>query len=135
VLLGVTVTAMGVGLRGRDPLRFDILRDRGVMARPTESGAVENVYRLKLMNATGAPMTGRLTVRDADGKALEVEPSQIVSLAAADTGAMAVSVRLPAERALAEAGRALPVDFVVEVTQPDRPLREVRGHSTFLVPR
>jgi cytochrome c oxidase accessory protein FixG len=134
-LLGLTVAAMGVGLLQRAPLRVDILRDRGVLARPVEDGAVENVYRLQLMNATGAPLQGRLAVQDRQGGSLLVDPADTVPLAAAGTGAMVVRVRLPAERALAQAGHTLPVDFVIEVALADGRLRSVRESSTFIVPR
>lgn len=105
------------------------------MARPVEDGTVENVYRLQLMNATGAPLQGRLAVQDRLGGTLLVDPVDTVALAAADTGAMVVRVRLPAERALAEAGHTLPVDFVIEVAQADGRRRSVRESSTFIVPR
>ena len=42
-------TAAGLSLALRTPLKVDVLRDRG-MPREVESGAIENVYRLQVMN-------------------------------------------------------------------------------------
>ena len=130
-LLALTLAAMAWGLNARAPLGFDILRDRGVMARSVEDGAVENVYRLRLRNHTGQPLDGRLRVRSADGLVLLAEPARIVPLPAASTAEMALSVRMPADGAQERAGRALPVDIIVETPAGDT----VREHSTFLVPR
>ena len=130
-LLALTLAAMAWGLAARAPLGFDILRDRGVMARPVEDGAVENVYRLRLRNNTGRPLDGELAVRTDDGLALGAEPARIVPLPAAGTADMALSVRLPAEAALERAGRTLPVELIVTLPTGER----VSERSTFIVPR
>jgi len=130
-LLALTLAAMAWGLAARAPLGFDILRDRGVMARPVEDGAVENVYRLRLRNNTGRPLDGQLAVRTDDGLALGAEPARIAPLPAAGTADMALSVRLPAEAALERAGRTLPVELIVTLPTGER----VSERSTFIVPR
>jgi polyferredoxin len=43
---------MAVSLALRSPFRVDVVRDRGVMARIVAGGAIENVYRLQIMNVT-----------------------------------------------------------------------------------
>jgi cytochrome c oxidase accessory protein FixG len=130
-LLGLTLAAMVWGMAQRAPLGVDVLRDRGVMARPVEDGAVENVYRLRLRNNTGRSLDGRLSVRTPDGLALVAEPDHIVSLPAAGTAEMVLGARLPAEQALERAGRTLPIELVIET-----PIGEaVQERSTFIVPR
>ena len=129
-LLALTLAAMAWGLEARAPLGFDILRDRGVMARPVEDGAVENVYRLRLRNHTGRPLDGQLAVRTADGLTLVAEPARIAPLPAAGATDMVLSVRLPAEAALANAGRTLPVELIVTTPTGER----VSERSTFIVP-
>lgn len=130
-LLALTLAAMVWGVNARAPLGFDILRDRGVMARPVEDGAVENVYRLRLRNHTGQPLDGRLAVRAADGQTLVVEPARIVPLPAAGTAEMVLSVRMPAGLVPQSAGRSVSVNMVVETLTGET----VCEHSTFLVPR
>jgi hypothetical protein len=53
ILVAITV-ALGVSLYLRTPLKVDVIRDRGALARMVEQGRIENVYRLQLMNATEA---------------------------------------------------------------------------------
>lgn len=49
-LLAVIVVATGVSLALRNPLKVDVLRDRGALAREVGDGVVQNVYRLQIMN-------------------------------------------------------------------------------------
>ena len=46
----------------RLPLRVDVVRDRGSLARVVEDGRIENVYRLQVMNTTEAPQQYRISV-------------------------------------------------------------------------
>src|SRR6476661_4533117 len=49
ILLAI-VTAFGLSLAMRTPLKMDVLRDRGAMGREVDGGVIENVYRLQIMN-------------------------------------------------------------------------------------
>jgi cytochrome c oxidase accessory protein FixG len=49
ILCGI-ILAAGVSLWLRVPLKVDVIRDRAAIAREVEGGAVENVYRLQLIN-------------------------------------------------------------------------------------
>jgi cytochrome c oxidase accessory protein FixG len=49
ILLAI-VAAAGVSLALRVPLKVDVIRDRAAIAREVEGGAIENVYRLQLIN-------------------------------------------------------------------------------------
>jgi cytochrome c oxidase accessory protein FixG len=49
-LLAVVIVATGVSLALRNPLKVDVLRDRGALAREVGDGVVQNVYRLQIMN-------------------------------------------------------------------------------------
>ena len=50
-----------VSLSMRNPLRVDVMRDRGALAREIEGTMIENVYRLQIMNASENPMRVTLT--------------------------------------------------------------------------
>jgi hypothetical protein len=47
------------------PLKVDVIRDRGALARMVEQGRIENVYRLQIMNAT--ELSGYRFLPDAAG--------------------------------------------------------------------
>ena len=53
-VLAAIVIAMLASLWLRVPLRVDVIRDRAAIVRYAEGGAIENVYRLQIMNTTEA---------------------------------------------------------------------------------
>ena len=61
VLLAIATTA-GVALYLKNPIKMDVMRDRGVLARESSPGVMENVYRIQIMNTDEVPRTFRLTV-------------------------------------------------------------------------
>ena len=58
ILMSVFVIALGM----RNPLRMDIMRDRGALSRELATGEIENVYRIQVMNSSEFPMALGLTV-------------------------------------------------------------------------
>src|SRR5690606_29057693 len=63
------VVALVASLALRSPLRMDVIRDRNTLARLTTDGAIENTYRLQLMNAGETPLKVRVSVTGIDGLA------------------------------------------------------------------
>jgi len=55
-IMTVLMTAFAVSLFMRNPLRVDVMRDRGALAREIEGTKIENVYRLQIMNSSENPM-------------------------------------------------------------------------------
>ena len=55
ILLGLGSLFLG-SLLMRTPLRMDIMRDRGALAREVDGEMIENVFRLHLMNASEHPL-------------------------------------------------------------------------------
>ena len=49
-LLLAIIAATAASLYLRNPLKVDIIRDRGALAREAAPGVIENVYRLQIMN-------------------------------------------------------------------------------------
>ncbi|NDY93616.1 cytochrome c oxidase accessory protein CcoG [Ideonella livida] len=141
-LLGLMGAALVLGLWQRPTLRANVLRDRGVMARQVEDGAVENVYRLQVMNASLAPRQVQLAVEPDPGtqpplpaQALQMHGQTQLSLASADAGFATVDIRLDGAEAAARTGQVLQVTLVITATEPDGRVETVRERSTFLVPR
>ncbi len=96
VLLTIcSATALGIAMR--TPLKVDIIRDRGVMAREVEDGLIENVFTLRLMNTDEKPHVYRLGIAGLDGIRFAGTPE--VEVAAASTKSMVIPVRVPPEAA------------------------------------
>jgi polyferredoxin/cytochrome c553 len=71
LVYGTVLAALGsafvYSLATRAPIRADVVRDRGTLARMVEGGRIENVYRLQLMNATEAVEHVRVEVEGLPG--------------------------------------------------------------------
>jgi cytochrome c oxidase accessory protein FixG len=62
-LIMLALTALMItGLATRTPFRFDVLRDRAVLARETSDGYVENAYTLHIMNTQAHARSYQLRV-------------------------------------------------------------------------
>jgi len=70
-VLMMLVVGLLVSLWLRDSFKVDVVRDRGVLARLTDGGKLENVYRLQIMNATEETQHYELSVKGL--KNLEIE--------------------------------------------------------------
>jgi len=57
----------------RNPLRVDVIRDRGVLAREAPGGRIENVYRLQLINTSESALVLRLGATGLPGLDVHVE--------------------------------------------------------------
>jgi cytochrome c oxidase accessory protein FixG len=119
------------GLQGRSDVRVDVIRDRGVMARQVDDGAVENVYRAQLMNQTDLPLRVRLSVSGLPGA---VADAPEVLLGPVEDRQVNVTVRLRAQQAAQQAGQTLPVRLAV-ASRSEVGSSLVSEGSTFIVPR
>ena len=60
-LILILVIAFIASLAMRNPLRVDVIRDRGVLGREVAGGLIENVYRLQIINTSDSPLRLRLS--------------------------------------------------------------------------
>ena len=125
--------AVGAGATGalalRNPLKVDVLRDRGALAREAQPGVIENVYRLVIMNTTESPQRFTIRARGVPGLAVAgVTQPVAVDAAAART----VPIRL---QAAADAGEPGPHKIEFEVASVDDPSMKRDERSTFILPR
>ena len=84
----------------RNPLQFDVIRDRHSLYRQLPGGAVENLYTIKAANPDDRAHAFELTVRLDNGEALAATPSHF-TLAAGESRAITVAVRTDDDEHLA----------------------------------
>jgi polyferredoxin len=126
-VLGVIILAAALSLAYHMPLKVDVLRDRG-MPKITETGAIENVYRLQIMNTQEVGRTFKVSVKGIAGA--EIVNATVVSVNSASAVAFPVRVRIPAGSAEIGSTR---ISFVVEdINAPEVAVNE---KAAFLVPR
>jgi cytochrome c oxidase accessory protein FixG len=129
----VLVAAMAASLWMRSPFRVDVIRDRNALARQVEDGAIENVYRLQVMNATEAALPVTVTVSGLPGLTLVLPPT--APIGPAEARWVVANVRLPAEALSAVAAGSHRVEFAVTGRSGAREPVTVREPSTFIIPR
>ena len=131
-LLLIAMSAVATAFVTRPEVRLNVLRDRNIMARTVDQGAVENVYTLQLMNTSDREQSLKLSVEPATGLML-LGPSTVV-LPPAQAHTITVTAHMPQAVAATKAGEIIDIHF--EVTDPGHPsLPPVREPSTFIVPR
>ncbi|MEZ5487915.1 MAG: cytochrome c oxidase accessory protein CcoG [Steroidobacteraceae bacterium] len=67
-LLAVLTIGLGVAISARKPADLDALHDRNTLYRSLESGEIENVYTLKIMNKDQRPHRFAVTLEAVEGK-------------------------------------------------------------------
>ena len=125
--------AFAVSVAMRSPFKFDVVKDRGALARLVEDGAIENVYRLQIRNLTEASQTYEVRASGVEGLEVLAEPA---SAGPAAMASMSVSLRLPFAAAQALAGQSVPVVFEVKGTGSATNASTMQSEkSSFYVPR
>jgi len=110
-ILGAVACAAGVTLWMRVPVKVDVIRDRGGLAREVEAGRVENVYRLQLMNTDERARRIRVRVEGgADLGALAIVGDSDFEMAPVTT--RMVAVRVQAEPRAAKGSQ--PIVFAID---------------------
>ena len=132
LLLAISA-AFVIGLLQRSPFRVDVMRDRGVLARMVEQGAIENAYRLQIMNSQESVQRYRIGVTGLQGLTLAAAPS--IELGPMEERTVTATVRLAGQQAAPLAGQALAIHFAVEQLSGDQVGHQVLEKSSFLVPR
>lgn len=95
VLLTAVTSALVAAIALRVPLKVNVIRDRGTLAREVEGGLIENVYRLQVMNTSEEPRRYSIAVSGLPGIRLASEG--VVEVAAASTRGVSARVRVPPE--------------------------------------
>jgi len=127
ILLTITA-AVGVSLYLRTPLRVDVMRDRGSLARMVEQGRIENVYRLQIMNATEETQRYAIGVSGLPG--ITLDPVNEVEVLPTEVRSAAVRVQIPPGTA---ATGSHPIQFEIRSTGDE--VARVTEKAAFLVPR
>ncbi|MDR2852342.1 MAG: cytochrome c oxidase accessory protein CcoG [Burkholderiaceae bacterium] len=123
-ILWLLVLALIVSLALRTPFRADVVRDRVALARITDSGQIENIYQVQIMNASEKPIVFRITARGLKG--LQTLYSAPVTVNSAATKWVPVQLQIPMDSAAPGVHR---IDF--DVQSPDG--KVVSSRSTFIV--
>ena len=116
----------------RSPLRVDVVRDRGALARIVDDGYVENVYRLQVMNTTERTQTYRVGVTGIPGVQASTRGETV--LAPAESRWIPVAVQVGPQEARALGPGAHKIEFrITREAAGEQPEVSVDEASTFIV--
>ena len=127
-LLVLIVAAFCTALALRTPLKMDVIRDRGVMAREVEDGVIENVYRLQIMNTAEKAHRYRISVSGIDTIGLATDNE--IEMEGANTRAFPVRVRVAHGK-----GETGSNKIFFTLTAVDDPTLQVKEKAVFFVPK
>ena len=128
-LLLAIATAGGVALALKNPLKVDVMRDRGALAREVAGERIENDYRLQIMNTDETPRSLRIEAAGLPGLTV-VGVDQPVAMAPG--GSRLLPLRLQAPQAASASGSHV-VDIIV--TDEADPAVSRHEKATFILPR
>ncbi len=124
----LVTAAVGITLALRTPLKMDVIRDRGSMGREVDGGAIENVYRLQIMNTSEKAQRYHIAAGGLPGIALATPDT--VALASTETRAVPVRVQVPHG-----VGNTGSNKITFTLTADDDPALQVTEKAVFIVPR
>jgi cytochrome c oxidase accessory protein FixG len=128
-ILLVVLVASAVTLGLRNPLKVDVIRDRGALAREAEPGVIENVYRLQIMNTDEQARRFSIRAAGIDGVQV-VGVEQPLQLEPASNRMVPVRLRVKAEAVPPGTHR---VEIIVQAVDDEKVVRQER--SSFIMPR
>ena len=138
-IMTVLMTAFVASLILRNPLRVDVMRDRGALAREIEGTKIENIYRLQIMNASENVMQVKVVAKGLPDIQVLDSQGQLVnqlSVSPASNLLLPVKVRVGIEDV--QKG-AHPIHFEIRAEEvgahASGAMRERVEKSSFIVPR
>jgi len=128
ILIAIIIAA-GLSLASRNPLKVDVLRDRGALAREAAPGVIENVYRVQIMNTDETPR--RFTIEAAGLPGIKVVGvEQPVAVEAAGSKLLPLRLTVAAESAPPGTHK---VELRVRAVEDANVSRD--EHTTFILPK
>ena len=132
----LAIIAVGVGaLSMRNPLKIDIIRDRGALAREVGPGLIENVYRIQLMNTDEKARQVTINATGLPGISV-VGVAQPIALDAASARLVPLRLQVPVDAAAGSAALepgTHKIEFIVQAQDEEKVVRHEQ--SSFIVPR
>jgi polyferredoxin len=137
IFITILTTAFLISLATRNPLRVDVMRDRGALAREVDGVRIENIYRIQIMNASEHTM--QVSVKASGLKDLRILNSQgkeITEIAVGPASNQLVPVKISTTIGEHDPGNyPIHFDVVAQELGSGKPVMRTREEkSTFIIP-
>ena len=137
-ILSVLIGLFLFSLATRNPLRVDVMRDRGALAREVDGIRLENIYRIQIMNSSEYPMKVSLKALGLeDLKILNSQGKEIEQIEVAPASNQLLPIKLSTMIGSNESGN-YPIHFNIEAQEfvgSKTLIRKRYEKSTFIIPR
>jgi cytochrome c oxidase accessory protein FixG len=127
-ILTAIICAFLYSIATRVPLKMDVIRDRGTLARVVDDGVIENVYTLRIMNTAEEKHRFALKVSGID--TLTIASDAFTEVPGATTVSFPVRVRAQPHHGQAGSNR-----IMFEIRAVDLDHVEATEKSVFIIPR
>ena len=114
----------------KNPLKMDVIRDRGALARESSPGVIENVYRMQIMNTDEKPRSVPAVASKACPASASPTCRSPIDVGAAATRLLPLRLQVPADAAAPGPHK---IEIVIEAV--DDPKIARREKSTFILPK
>ncbi|HEX7558569.1 MAG TPA: cytochrome c oxidase accessory protein CcoG [Usitatibacter sp.] len=133
-ILGAIVVAAAAALWLRSPIKMDVIRDRGSLAREVDDAHIENIYQLRIMNTDERAHRFTISVEGSSHLAhvelLADTPEHFLEIG--PVSARTVSVRVRAVPHDTEGSQ--PIEFELKTVDGEGPAVTLHEKSRFLIP-
>ena len=127
VVLALMLGVFSYNIIGRTPLELTVIRDRNQLYVETDSGHIENIYRLQLVNMDKEMHEFEIGIEGLEGA--EIVGETLHTLAGGEVSSISLRIRI-APSALDKPSS----EFRFEARATDRPTLETSSESRFLRP-
>ena len=136
--IAVLTTAFLISLVTRNPLRVDVMRDRGALAREVDGVRIENIYRIQIMNASEHSMNVQLKASGlSDLRILNSQGQVVAGVEVGPASNLLIPVKVSTAVGAHEPGN-YPIYFDVmaqELSGDELITRGRNEKSSFIIPR
>jgi len=134
----VLATVFLVSLATRNPLRVDVMRDRGALAREVDGVRIENIYRIQIMNASEHAMKVQVKVTGLENlKILDSQGKEITQIDVGPASNQLLPIKVSTAIGQNDAGNyPIHFDVIAQEMDGDKAITRTREEkSTFIIPR
>ncbi|MBU3559647.1 cytochrome c oxidase accessory protein CcoG [Polynucleobacter sp. Nonnen-W13] len=136
--IAVLTSAFLISLLTRNPLRVDVMRDRGALAREVDGVRIENIYRIQIMNASENKMNVQLKASGlSDLRILNSQGELLTEVAVGPASNLLIPIKVSTTVGAHESGN-YPIYFDVigqELSGSELIIRTRDEKSSFIIPR
>jgi len=136
--ISVLSAAFLISLATRNPLRMDVMRDRGALAREVDAVRIENVYRIQIMNASENNMNVQVKASGLpDLRILNSQGQLVTEIKIGPASNLLIPIKVSTAIGVNEAGNyPIHFDVLAQELSGDGVITRTREEkSSFIIPR